>query len=98
MNRDYCQAVVQVFSEEPFLHVVAKLPMSCGNHTHIHSTGQVGADALKFTIREDSQELYQGSLGHLCNFIQEECSFVRCFEESSSRLVRSGVGSFLVTE
>jgi hypothetical protein len=62
MNRNYCQAVVQVFSEESFLHVVTKISMCRGDHAHISSTGQVGADTLKFTIREDSQEFCLGTV------------------------------------
>jgi hypothetical protein len=80
MNRNHGETVIQVFAEEAFLHMLAELPVRCGDHAYVDATGEVGAYSLEFSIGEDSQELGLCGEGHLGNFIQEESSSVRRFE------------------
>src|ERR1035437_1049114 len=98
MKGNDCEAVVKILPEEALLHVLAEIPMGCGNDAHIDSASQVGANALKFTIGQDAQELCLGSLRHFRYFIQKESSFVCSFEESRSRLICSCKCAFLMTE
>ena len=98
VDRNNIQPVIKIFTEGAVLYHLLEIGAGGGNDSDVDLYGAVSAHALKLAFLQDAQQFHLKSDRHVPDFIQENRSGIRLFEQADSRLDRAGECAFYVAE
>ena len=98
MYRENVQAIKQVRAESTRRYLRFEISIGGRKNSNVDRNGLVAAEAFDFAFLQDAQ---QGNLcfcRELADFIEENCSRIRCFESAETPLKRACERTFFVPE
>ena len=97
-DRNHAQAVVQVFAESIFGHLLVEIAV--GGRDHAHVDGNLGRAAHRpnAALLQYTQQFDLHGQRHFADFVEKDRALVGHFEQATLVLVGSGERAFYVTE
>ena len=99
MEGEHSDAVIQIHSEQIFLHHLFQVPVGGGDDPHVHRYGAGAAHPADLLLLEHPQQLGLQVKGHVSDFVQENGSGMGELEQALfSALFGPGEGALLIAE
>jgi hypothetical protein len=98
MNRKYIEPIEKVLTKLSALRHPRKIFVRGRDDPHINQHRPVPPDTFYFLLLKNPEELRLQMEGYVTDFIQEHGSSIGIFELADTKLLRTGEGTFLMTE